>query len=307
MDDQLSNKIAQIKTIENGKGIQYILDRAYQILGNPLLAHDMDYKLIMHNRGAINDDPIWNEIISNGTVNTTRLKFYKDETFFDMVTYAEKITFLPSDRLKYDRIFGKLFVKGHIQVGCVVIHACDKPFEHGDMELFEMICELLNQELGKNEYYQTYGQAHMETLIAKLIENDFDNKAHYTAHIQSIYIGLKDHVRVAAVDISGVDPTLTRLACFRDLLKQTQPSFKYAVYAKHIVMLMGLDSESIDIKRDLRELYRIFEEDMICVGISSCVENSFDLSKYYKEAVDALEHGLKAGDSQRVFLYDGAG
>jgi len=304
MCDCLPDKSEQLKTITNGKGVQYILDEVYKILGNPLLAHDMEYKLIAHNKDAVNDDPIWNELTTNGTVDLNRLEFYKNETFFDMAAYAEKVTFLPSDRLKYDRIFGKLFTRDQIQVGCVVIHACDKPFENSDIELFEIVCDILNKELSESEYYQNYGQAYMETLVGKLIEDRIDNKLLYTAHIESIYKGLKENIRLAVADISRIDPTFNRLVFFRDLFKRTQPSFKYAMYLNHIVILMSSDSEAFHIKQDLHELYRIFEQNNIYAGISSRFDNLFGLSRYYNEAVDTLKHGLKTNGGQRIFFYD---
>jgi len=304
MCDYFLDKSEQLKTLKNGKGVQYILDEAYKILENPLLAHDMEYKLFAHNKDAVNDDPIWNELTTNGTVDLNRLEFYKNETFFDMVAYAEKVTFLPSDRLKYDRIFGKLFTRDQIQIGCVVIHSCDKPFENSDMELFKIVCDTLNKELSESEYYQNYGQAYMETLVGKLIEDRIDSKLLYTAHIESIYTGLKENIRLAVADISESDPTFDRLVFFRDLFKRTQPSCKYAIYSNYIVILMSSDREAFHTKQDLHELYRIFEQNNIYAGISSCFENLFELSRYYNEAIAALKHGSKTNGSQRIFLYD---
>jgi len=307
MCDYFLDKSEQLKTLENGKGVQYILDEAYKILGNPLLAHDMEYKLFAHNKDAVNDDPIWNELTTNGTVDLNRLEFYKSETFFDMAAYAEKVTFLPSDRLKYDRIFGKLFTRNQIQIGCVVIHACDKPFENSDIELFKIVCDILNKELSESEYYQNYGQAYMETLVGKLIGDRIDSKLLYTAHIESIYTGLKENIRLAVADISESDPTFNRLVIFRDLFKRTEASFKYAIYSNYIVILMNSDSEAFHIKQDLHKLYRIFEQNNIYAGISNRFENLFELSRYYNEAIAALKHGLKTNGSQRIFPYDGAG
>lgn len=301
------DKMEQLKNIKNGKGVQYILDEAYKILGNPLLMHDMDYKLIAFNKDAVNDDPIWNEFIKNGTIDFARLNFLKDETFFDMVAYAEKVTFLPSDRLKYERIFGKLFTRDQVQVGAVDIHACNKHFESGDMKLFEIVCDILNKELIDSEYYQNYGQAYMETLIGRLITGSLPNKLLYTAHIASLYIGLEANIRLAVADISQTDSAFNRLAYFRDLFRHAQSSFKYAIYSNYIIILMGSASEAFHMNQGLQKLYEIFGQNNIYAGISGCFENSSDLRKYYDEAVDALNAGLKTNGSRRIFLCDRAG
>lgn len=305
MDEHLSDKVRQLKCLKSGKGVQYILDAAYKILGNPLLIHDMDYKLIAYNKNAVNDDPIWNEFVTNGTVDLNRLLFYKDETFFDMAAYAENITFMPSDRLKYDRVYGKLFTNGQIPVGCAAIVACNKPFESSDTELFRIVCDILNAELMDSEYYQNYGQAYMETLIAKLIDDSIEDKKLYAAHIANTYIGLGNHLRLAVVDFSASGIGSSQFAHFRDLCKRILPAYRYIIYSNNIIILMGADRENFRTNHGgLHKLYQLFEQYDMYAGISSRFEKSYELRKYFLEAVDALCFGMETNIRQRIFIYD---
>jgi len=292
----------QIIAITNGKGVQYILDEAYRILGNPILTHDMEYKVIAYNENET-DDPIWNEFMTTGMVGHDRLVFYRDECFFEMAADAGKITFLLSDKLKYDRLFGKLFTKDSIQIGCACMTATEKPFEEVDPILFEIVCDILNKEFCNSELYQSYGQAYMETLIGQLIENNIEDIGFYIATIESLYIGLKSILRVAVLDINQCNPTYTKLTYFRDIFKQAQPDFKYAVFSNYILILMSSDSTILHIE-DLNKLYTLFEKNNMYIGISDCFENLFDLREHYKEAISALNHGLKNNGRQRIFLYD---
>lgn len=291
MENKL-DKMEQIKQIKNGKGVQYILDEAYRILENPILVHDMDYKVIAYTENKVNDDSIWNEFETTGMVGHDRLVFYRDECFFEMAANAKKITFLFSNKLKYDRIFGKLFTKNNIQIGCVCMVACYKPFEADDPKLFETVCDILNKEFCESEFYQQYGQEYMETLISQLIEDKIENKELYTAHIESIYIGLKANLHLIVADIVQCDPTYKKLVYFRDLFKKLRPDFKYVIYSNYIMIIMSSDEGILNIEKDLNELYGCFEQNKIHIGISNCFENIFDLPKYYNEAVAALNYGL---------------
>jgi len=297
--DHLLNKKEQLQKINNGKGIQHILDEAYRILDNPILIHDMDYKLIAYTENTVHDDPIWNEYETTGMVGYDRLVFYEEEGFLEICADAKKTTFLLSDKLKYDRIYGKLFTNNDIQIGCICMVACYNSFEDGTSKLFEIVCDILNKEFSISEYYQAYGQAYMETLISQIIEESIEDI--YMS--SSIYIGLKDYIRVAVVDITQCDPKHTKLACFRDMFKQARPDFKYAVYSNYIVIIMSSDIAPIRID-DLDKLYGIFEQNNICAGISRCFENLNELPKYYNEAVNVLNHMLKSGSKHRFFLYD---
>lgn len=283
-----------IKSLNASENIQHISDITYKITGHPILLHDMEYKIISYTGNIVTDDPIWNEFITTGTVGPDRLKFYKDEGFLDTVANAEKITFLISDKLKYERIFGKLFNKDNIQVGCACIHACHKPFEEEDPEFFEIICDAISEKLGKNEFYQNYGQVYFETLVSKLIEGTLEDKKLYTAHVESIYAHLKTNLYLAVADIAECDSPHTRLAYFSDLLKRAHLDFKCSIYSNYIVIIVSTENTPLNAERDLKKLEKIFAKNNIHTGISSCFDNIFELRKYYTEAVNALNSNLKS-------------
>jgi len=284
MNSNLASKIKRLKSIKNGKGVQHILDEAYKILENPILTHDMEYKVIATTENIVTDDPIWNEFESTGMVGYDRLVFYKEEFFFELAANAKKITFLFSDKLKYDRIYGKLFTENKIQIGCACMVACYNPFDDDSSELFEVACDILNKEFCLSKFYQTYGQTYMETLVSQLIEDSIEDKSLYIAHMESIYISLKSHLYLAVVDMTQCNPTYTKLVYFRDMFKQVRPDFKYAIYSKYIVIFISSDNATLFID-DFDKLYGIFEQNNLCVGVSRCFENLSELSKYFNEAV----------------------
>jgi len=54
-------KMEQIKALENGKGIQYLLNSAYKIFNNPLFMIDSDYNMIAITDVPV-DEPNWIEL-----------------------------------------------------------------------------------------------------------------------------------------------------------------------------------------------------------------------------------------------------
>lgn len=308
MSVNLPDKSERLKAIESGKGIQYILDEAYRILGNPILMHDMEYKVIAYTEGITTDDPIWNEFVTDGTVSDKTIKLFKEEGFIDAVANTRKITLMISDRLKHERISGKIFVKDNIRVANLVVVACNKRFEIGDYPLIETLCEIVSAELCKSEFYQSYGQTYQEDLLKKLIEGSIEDQRLYMARIENISEGLKDYFYLAVAEGPLCDaPEYAQLAYFRDQFKQVQGEFKYIIYSNYIVIIMSTDAATLNIKRDLKKLNQFFVENNIYAGVSNRFHNLFELRKYYIEAVNALRHGLKMNESQWFFSYDGAG
>jgi len=304
----LNNKLEQIKAIKNGKGIQYILDAAYKILGNPALIFDMDYKLIACPDGVVNDDPIWIEFMAYGRLGNETIEFFKNEGFIESVancTNFDGVTYLISNKLKYDRIFGQLNNNSQISVADLVAVACDKPFDDDIPVLIKALCDVLSKELGKSDYYQNYGQTYQENIIKNLIEGGIEDKGIYTGHVANIDKGLKTNIYVAVARIAQSDSTDPKLVYFRELFKQTQPDFKYSIYVNYIVFFISSDNTMLNIEKDLKKLIEIFEQNNIYVGISSNFENLFESQRHYIEAVNALNHGLNSNNKQRIFLHDG--
>lgn len=302
--DNPSNKIAQIKALKNGKGIQYLINTASEILGNPILMHDVDYKVLAYTENVLTDDPLWNELTATGEHGEESQQLFRNEGFMDTVANIETITLLTSPKIKYDRIFGKIFNKDNIMVACTDIICCNKPFADNDMEAFDAFRQVIAKEIHKSEHYQAYGKMYQETLIKKLIEGSIGDKTFYSCHVANIYQGLKNNLFLAVADISHFSADYSKLASFRDSLAKLRPDFKYAIYLNYLTIIISSDDTRLIVERDLPKLSKIFEKHNIYVGISGSFENLYQLPTYYAEALTALIQGLKSNSPQRIFLFD---
>ena len=301
----LSNEMENIKTIKRDKGVQYLINEAAKIFDNPILMYDLDYKAIAYTENIVTDDPLWNEFVKIGGYSSESIELFKDECFIDVEANTKTIAILSSDKLKYDRIFGKIYNKNNITVAGVNLVACNKPLDDDVSAIFEAFCKILSKEVSKDGFYQTYGESYQENLIGKLIDGNIEDKRLYPLRMDIIYSGLKNYLYLAVVDVVRCDPEYTKLLYFRDLLRQTQPKFKYAIYSNYIIIIISSNSMKLNIKKDLKKFNGLFEQNNVYAGISSCFENLYEFQKYYIEAVNALNYGLtKDNSSQRICLYD---
>lgn len=289
----LSNTIEQMKTIKRGKGIQYFINESSKILGNPILMHDLDYKAVAYTENIVTDDPLWNEFVKIGGHSSNSIKLFKNEYFIDVAANTKTIAILSSDKLKYDRIFGKIYNKNNITVAGVNLVACNKPLDDDVLVIFEIFCKILSREVSEDEFYQAYGESYQENLIGKLIDGNIEDKRLYPLQMDIIYSGLKNYLYLAVVDVVQYAPDHTKLLYFRDLLKQARPKFKYAIYSNYIIIIISSNSVKLNVKKGLKNFNDLFEQNNVYAGISSCFENLYELKKYYIEAVNALNYGLK--------------
>jgi len=70
------------------------------------------------------------------------------------------------------------------------------------------------------------------------------------------------------------------------------------------VMIISIDHIILNIERDLDKLSAFFIKYKIYAGISSGFQDLFELRKYYREAINALNYGLGGMRDQQIFRYD---
>jgi len=297
---ELMDMMEQVKALKNGVGIQNILTAAYKILGNPIVMFNTEYNLLSYTE-VVTDDPVWNEIITQGTFSMETQEIFKSEGFIEAMANTKRITYMSSDKLKYDRIVGKVYNKNNVHVANLVTVECDKPFALHDPVVFEAICKLMTREISNSEFYQEYGKIYQETLIKNLIDGNFDDRELYASHVAILYDNLKDNLYLAVVDISQCDPDYAKLVYFRDLFRQMQTEYRYAIYSNYILIIISTNNRILDVNKELNELNLLFEQNKMYAGISGRFENLFELRKYYMEALKALKYVLESKSSQRIF------
>jgi hypothetical protein len=303
------NKQEKIKNLETGKGIQYLLDAAYKIFGNPIVVFDTYYSLIAFTED-VNDDPLWNTLISTGTFSMEVQEFFSSEQFTESVANADKQVIMKSDKLKYDRILSNVFNREHIKVANIVMVECKTPFGKSILTDFEVFADKVMEEIKDDNYYIAYGRDYHDALINKILDGQIIDTFIYTSHVQILYDGFQDYLYLAAIN-TGNGTTRqndhSNLKQIRDMLIQRYPSFKFGIYSDYILMIISskyINFSPEIIIEDRQE--NIFAHNNLFVGISSSFENIYELDKYYNEAVTALKNGIAADNKQNIFQYGSA-
>jgi len=302
---KINNKLKQLRDFQknNDVNVQSIVEMAYQILGNLVILYDLERRILAY---AVPNtySYLWRYINDNGFIRHELETKYANEGFADSMIRPDKVVFLESPNLKLKNIFGKIFNKDGFPIACISTLDAMKPFEDGDIVLVEAICDMIVEEICKTPYFQAYPQKILDTYINKLINADTQGKVYFLGKVEAIYMGLKSNLYVAVVDISKCDPSYAKLSYYRDLFKLERPAFKYSIYSNYIVIIMSTNEAVFYPRKCMKSLYGLFEQENMNVGVSSRFENLFELSKYYNEAVAALNNGLIDNSGRRLFVYE---
>jgi len=299
----LGNKKEELKKLE-GKGVQHTLNRACEILGNPIVLIDTSYNLLAYTEGVVTDDRLWNELVTLGTFSHETVEFFNREQFILSYAESEVVALMQSDKLKYDRMNGKLFDQDGVQLGDVIIVACCKPFEEEDLELIEFLCEIISVELRSSELYQNIERVFQKSMLNDVIEGNINDSDVVKGRMEKLQSELKPNLYVAVVDATQYEQTNTHLAYFRDLFRKLQPEYKYYIHLNNLFIIISTDNSRLNVERDLGKLNDFFATYNIYAGVSRKFCDLYELRGHFRQAINALNYGLKSRRKQQFFNYD---
>lgn len=288
------NKSSQLEVMENGKGIQYLLDNAYRIFQNPICIHDLSFDLIAYTDVPC-DDPIWDELTSNKTIGLETKTFYAEKWMED-VANSDKAVLLKSDRYQYERIVTSIVNRDNIKVAYMIMVASGSPIDKEDIDACKKLAEKIESEIFNDGYYTTYGRLYHEILIKKLLEQSIEDTRFFTGYVQILYDGFDDYLYLAVVDVLEND-----ISQIRDMLQSKFPSFKFAVYFDYIVVILSSKYKFISDDRNSKKYCSFANEQNWFIGVSESFENIYELRRHYDLVVEKLRNGSRQYSGQRVF------
>jgi len=303
------SKLEQVKSLQNGKGIQYLLNSAYKIFNNPIFMIDSNYNMISVTDVPV-DDPNWNELASTGTFSQKTMYLLANEGLIENIANSEKSVILRSDKLKYAKMSGHIFNRDNIRVGLVMMSECNTPFDEESVAAFEALEDKITFEIQDYDYFTMLAMTFHEDKINLLLDGAVNDPLLYNPQAQILYDDFDDYLYVAVVSVER-NNTLenvhrSRLEYFKSMLKTKYQSFKCSVYKDYIVMLMSSKYNNFYGTPFFNTNSGLFEQNSLSMGISGSFENIYELRRYYDQAVAALTNGLERKNGRRIFFHDDA-
>jgi len=272
--------------------IRRVLEDARRHLGNPIAMLDTSYNLLAHTDNPIADDPLWNELIGSGTFSDETVNYFNRSQFIRSVAESEVTVLLRDESQKYDRICGKFFDNNGVQLGDIVAVACEKPFSDGDFDYITALCERISKAIDSHDTFKIVERVFFDRFISDMLNETDPGKIRKAWEDAGYRETFGPYIFAAVADISQYDPTITSIAYLRDKCASAQPEYAYFIYLNNIVILIGRDTETLSVNRDMCALDDYFRRHSIFAGVSGAFQSPFQFRSYYKKALTALNRGM---------------
>ena len=309
------DKVEQVKALENGKGVKYLLDRAYQIFNNPIYMTDSNYYLIEATDGPM-EISVWKELITTGTYSLQTKEYLARKSLYDIVTgtydvitKSKKPIYVPKDESKiYASMTEHIFNKRKNAVASLVMYEYYSDFGANSLAAFDALVDKIEQEIYDYEYFIKLPISDFEEMVYQLLDRAAKNTIVHNSRARMTRLHYEKYLYVAVVYTKHQSMLesvrRSRLEYFRSLLKNkySYGPFIYSIYSDYIVMLLGSKYGNYDEAMPLGNDYSFYKHNGLYVGVSDSFDDIFDMGQYYDQALATLKNGLESNSEEWIFL-----
>ena len=306
----------EIEALENGKGIKYLLDRAYQIFNNPVYMIDSNYYLIAASDGPM-EISTWKELVTTGTYSLQVKEYMARASLYDIMTgtlnvvaKSKKPIYLQKDESRsYGTITEHIFNREKDAVASLVMYEYYSSFGDDSLAAFDALVGKIEQEIYDYEYFIKLPINDFEDMVYKLLDRTAENTIVNNSRARMTRLHFEKYLYLAVVceEHHGMLESVqrSRLEYYRSLLKRKYKvgPFIYAIYSNYIVMLLGSQHGDYDEAMPLGTDFSIFEHNGLYAGVSGSFEDIFEFGIYYDQALAALKKVVKSSNGERVLSH----
>lgn len=284
------------------KGLQHMVDVAYEVFGNPIFVVDGSYNYIASTRQVTMDEPTMEKERQLGYILDENVKNIRKSRLSEKVRNSGIPFYLPDTSRGKGMLISDILIHG-IRVAHCALYELNRPFDDDDRMLLHWFSRMISQELQKNRFYaENRGTVHSH-FLADLLEGKVANPQMARHRFQILGVTLKEHLHVLTVSPQAGTASVSRLSTVAAQLSGILPESLQVVYHESIVLLLnraGLEDLTEGERSDL-EAYAAANQ--LCIGMSRMFADLSDMRRHYQQAVKAAELGMRLEQKPGIYRY----
>lgn len=283
---------ALITDLYGGKGLQAIVDRGAELLGNPIVILDTSFSVL-----AVTSD----FKAADEAMRRSQITGYLDENTVSMLKtshYLHKLgssnTPLVNDSSSnafhavssgYGWIDGAVRFHG-IVVGYLCVYGANRPFSEEDTATAAKLMQLVSMEFQKNAVFLQNHGIQFETILVDLLEGRITEPQIVTNRLRTLGRQMLPPYYVVVTRHSALQRTQTGFSPgLQARLRQFFPNGVSAVYNGNIVLLTSEKSRPAEALSQDEDLLLFLEQNELHLGVSERFVNPVEAPDFYQQAV----------------------
>jgi len=291
-----------IEVLHSNQGLQAIIDKAYEILQNPIIVVDSSYKIlamyqatdISEERSDLEEQRSLGYMLESNIEAMNRAKLYEQSRMAQYPIYSKD----PSASSGW--ITALIYIHG-IEVGQIGVMDSSHAFTEIDFELIDFLCKVVSLELQKSDFYRTNQGLMHSYFLSDLLDNQVHDGAAIERRMANLGWKLTSNLHIMLISDLARNFFDGKAQLITSQLHNILPSSRWVIYHGQIVFLLSSDTPKTFAESE--SLYHYLEINHLTASISNSFDNILDIRKHYLQAVKAETFGQRFHPHMPIHLY----
>lgn len=291
-----------VNALFSGNGLQYLVDSATQLLGNPIYVVDLQNKYLAISAGIIPPNDFLREENETGYVSEESFLAIRKNKLDEKIRASENACYYYSEVAKQGMLVDALTIQD-IEVGHIMMLESQQPFREFDADFFHRFGKLVSMELQKSSAYAHNKGVMYSYFLSDLIKDSRRNAKDARKRMKMLGRSFHDSFYVLAIPPSSHSMSELKLEIILEQLRDIFVGSIYVIYEETIVFLISKPLKEGLSEYELSSLRKYLSVNRLKAGISNFFQKLEDTSRFYRQAVDSVHLGLKLQDEESVYFY----
>ena len=252
----------------SGNGLQYLVDTASHLFGNPIYVVDLQNKYLAMSAGIVPDDDFFREESASGYISEKGIRSIRVNKVDEKVRGADTAYYFVNSLVKKGMLVDAVHIQG-VEVGHVMMLESEHPFREYDPDFFHRFGKLVSMELQKNSAYSRNKGVMYSYFLADLLKNPRQNVSDIKERLKLLGYSLKETFYIVAIPPVSHSFSDLKLEVILEHLKQIFAGSIYVIYEDTIVFLISRDMDQNLSEYEISQLSEYLTANRLKAGISN--------------------------------------
>lgn len=284
------------------QGLQYMVDIAYEVFGNPIFVIDTSFKYLAISSAFSPNNTIFEEENSSGYILEAGIRSIREANLDEKIRNASAPYYFKNPLHGTGMLIASVKIHG-IEVAKVMLYESLRIFTDIDSILLSRLSRFVSMELQKNSFFSQNKGVMFSYFLADLLDSPEINYPSVRERLHILGFDLKEDLYMMTISASSYRDANAKLEVIVRELNNILVGSLYAIYENTLVMLFSRSRENGLSAYELTALENYLKSNSLTAGMSNFFTDLKSARRFYLQAKKAAEVGLRLQDEGPIHYY----
>lgn len=291
-----------VNALFSNKGLQYLVDTASKVFGNPVYVVDLQKKYLAISSGVFSDNTFLHAENAAGYISDEGMNFIRSQKLDEKVRNSDSPYYFHNTLCDESMLIDAVLMQ-EIEVAHIMVQESEHPFNEFDHVLLHRFAQLVSMELQKDSTFNQNKEVMYSYFLADLIKNPDVNTGYVRDRLRLLGYNLKEDLYILVIPSNSYHAAKIRLEVIVAQVRNILVGSIYVIYEDCIVFLISKERYKGFSQFEVKRLTEFLSANNLKAGISNFFGHLEDTKRFYQQALQAVNMGMKLKKSDAVFYY----